>query len=765
MNQRTKNKLTTINRTKISLALLLASSALTAQAAEPLSFNSALTPGNVQQHVMPTLDNAQLMKRDAKVRKAASDTPILQYAEPIPVSISPSLNSQKWQSTTVMKNNVNTPMSVWRTSVKSNGALSLNLGFAEYFMPEGGSLHIYTPNQAKRIRPFTAADNDSHGQLWTPMLQGDEVIIEVNVPTAKLKQLKLRLSAVNHGYLGGNLEEVSQRLSGSCNVDTVCSEGDDWRPQIRSEARITINGSGLCTGTALNNTNNDGKGFFLTAYHCGVTSSSAPSVVAYWNYENSYCRTPGSGDSGGNGDGVLTQFNSGTIFRAGYSSSDMTLVEFDDPFNPAHNVFLAGWNAGSTPATSAVAIHHPRGDEKRISFENDPTTVTSYSGSSSPGAGTHLRIADWDIGTTEPGSSGSGLFDQNKRVVGQLHGGSAACGNNSPDWYGWLHKSWTGGGANNSRLSNWLDPNGTGLTAIDGIEANGGGGNLPPVARITSNCNGLSCTFDGSNSTDSDGSIVSYQWNFGDNSNSSGASAQHTFTATNTYAVTLTVTDNSGSTRSSTENVTVSDGSSSNELISGVPVNNLSGAKDDEAVYFINTTADNTTVDVALSGGSGDADLYVKKLNEPTLNDYDCRPYIGGNNENCSVTMPTSGQVFVKLIGYGAYSGASLVATLTEAPTNDFPVADLAATSGNWERFTYTVPSGQSQVNVTIAGGSGDADLYTKKGTAPTTSDYECRPYRSGNNENCSVAVSAGEIVHIGVRAYSSFSGVTLDVQ
>ena len=95
----------------------------------------------------------------------------------------------------------------------------------------------------------------------------------------------------------------------------------------------------------------------------------------------------------------------------------------------------------------------------------------------------------------------------------------------------------------------------------------------------------------------------------------------------------------------------------------------------------------------------------------------------------------------------------------------DFPQTGLSATSGNWERFTYTVPQGKSQIEVTTSGGTGDADLYVNKGTAPTTSVYECRPYSTGNNESCTVAVSAGEVVHIGVRAYRNFSGVTLDVQ
>lgn len=748
------------NPTKLALAMLLACSAV-AHSAEPLSFKSALTPGHVQQHIMPALDNAQLRSRDAKERTVSQDTPVLRYAEPISVSIRP----QQWQTTTTVANNIATPMSVWRTRVVSTGALSLNLGFAEYFMPEGGSLHIYTPDQSERIRPFTADDNESHGQLWTPMLKGEVVILEVNVPTNKLKQLKLRLSSVNHGYLGEDLEQVSQLLSGSCNVDTVCSEGDDWRPQIRSEARISIGGSGLCSGTVLNNTANDGKGFFLTAHHCGINASNAAAVVAYWNYENSYCRSPGSSDSGSGGDGVLTNFNTGTIFRASHSPADMTLIEFDDPFNSSDNVFLAGWNASSTPATSAVAIHHPRGHEKRISFENDPTTITSYSGSSSPGNSTHIRVADWDLGTTEPGSSGSGLFDQNKRVIGQLHGGSAACGNNSPDWYGWLHNSWTGGGSDSTRLSNWLDPIGAGVMAVDGMEANGPGGNVPPLAKIAVSCTGLSCSFNGSGSSDADGSIVSYQWQLGDNTGSTAVSVDHTYAASATYTVSLTVKDNSGASHTATENVVVSDGSVSNELQSGVPVNNLAGAKDEELVYFIETTADNAKVDVNLSGGSGDADLYVKMGNEPGKNDYDCRPYIGGNNESCSVTMATPGKVYVKLIGYSAFSGTSLVATVSDGSTVDFPKTDLAASKGDWLRYTYTVPQGVTQIEVSTSGGSGDGDLYVNKGSAPTTSIYDCRPYNYGNNESCSVTVSQGEQVHIGIRAYSTFSGVTLDVK
>lgn len=77
----------------------------------------------------------------------------------------------------------------------------------------------------------------------------------------------------------------------------------------------------------------------------------------------------------------------------------------------------------------------------------------------------------WDIGTTEPGSSGSPLFNQDNRVIGQLHGGDAACDNDESDWYGAFYASWTGGDKSSSRLLDWLDPGNTGQLFIDGRDA------------------------------------------------------------------------------------------------------------------------------------------------------------------------------------------------------------------------------------------------------------------------------------------------------
>ncbi len=96
---------------------------------------------------------------------------------------------------------------------------------------------------------------------------------------------------------------------------------------------------------------------------------------------------------------------------------------------------------------------------------------------------------------------------------------------------------------------------------------------------------------------------------------------------------------------------------------------------------------------------------------------------------------------------------------------NGVPVTSLSGTSGTSLAYTVAVPSGRSQLKVTIAGGSGDADLYVRSGSAPTDTVYNCRPYLSGNNETCTINAPAAGTWHVRVKAYSTFSGVTLTAQ
>ena len=183
----------------------------------------------------------------------------------------------------------------------------------------------------------------------------------------------------------------------------------------------TLNGTDTCTGALINNTANDRRPFFLTADHCGINAGNAPSMVVFWNFENSTCRTPNTAASGGTGDGDTTQFNTGAILRAGNSITDFTLVELDDPIENDVDAFYAGWDRTEANPESVIGIHHPAVAEKRISFSFIPDSDHfGRSARTSPGDGRFARVVSWDNGTTEGGSSGSPLFDpfrQNHRTA------------------------------------------------------------------------------------------------------------------------------------------------------------------------------------------------------------------------------------------------------------------------------------------------------------------------------------------------------------
>jgi lysyl endopeptidase len=340
--------------------------------------------------------------------------------------------------------------------VTAPNAVSLNFGFSKFHLPKGAKLSIQSADMSKFIRPFTSADNNAAQELWSPIIMSDDVIIELTVPANKLAQVRLELSHVGQGF-----RTFSQKTnkSGSCNIDVACSESEGWEKEVNAVAVISTGGSRFCTGFMVNNTSNDKTPYFMTAAHCRITASSAPSLVTYWNYQTSTC--------GGSPDGKLTDFQTGSTHLASYSASDMTIVKLNSAPNPEWNVHYAGWDRSGENATSAVAIHHPNVDEKSISFENEPTEITSYLGRAVPGNGTHVRVVDWDKGTTEPGSSGSPLFDQNHRVIGQLHGGGAACGNDESDWYGRIYTSWEGGGSETTSLKSHLDAANTGDLFVD----------------------------------------------------------------------------------------------------------------------------------------------------------------------------------------------------------------------------------------------------------------------------------------------------------
>jgi len=442
---------------------------LLALAASLSMFAQAPTPTNipfatVERIVLPTLDNKTLQQAELDRRLREPDV-APQFAKAIALPITPFTNGT-WE--TLPNGNL-----LWRLRIYSKDAHSLNLGFSQYQMPEGASLLLYSPDQQQILGPFTPSDNEDHEQLWTPMLKGDEVILEVQIPASRKAELKLQLKTVNHDFM--NFLEIQ---ASACHLDVVCGAANGWgildqyRDAIQSVAAYGLDGTAFCTGFLVNNTQNDCTPYFITANHCGINANNAPSMVVFWKYQNSTCRDLRPPVGGNLGDGNQNTYNTGAIFRAAYPITDFLLVELDDPVADTASAFFAGWNVSNTLPTDTVAlIHHPGGEEKRVSFEFNGVYTGAWGNNDSPVTdGNYLIVADYDIGSSEGGSSGAPLFNKNQQAIGHLRGGAASCGNDDYDSFGWLAKSWEGGGTKQTRLRDWLDPSNSGITAINGKE-------------------------------------------------------------------------------------------------------------------------------------------------------------------------------------------------------------------------------------------------------------------------------------------------------
>ncbi len=172
---------------------------------------------------------------------------------------------------------------------------------------------------------------------------------------------ELNLWRVTHGYRDAYGYVKAFGSSGSCNNNVACPEAIGWEDEIRSACMLVSGGSGFCSGAMINNVNDDGIPYLLNSNHC----YSDPSSWVFWfNWESPTCTNPGSSPP--------YDALSGALLRARNSASDFCLVELNDrPQNNGIDVFYAGWNRQNAALSSSVGIHHPAGDIKKISFDND----------------------------------------------------------------------------------------------------------------------------------------------------------------------------------------------------------------------------------------------------------------------------------------------------------------------------------------------------------------------------------------------------------
>ncbi len=211
-------------------------------------------------------------------------------------------------------------------------------------------------------------------------------------------------------------------------------------------------------------------------------------------------------------------------------------------------------------------------------------------------------------------------------------------------------------------------------------------------------------------------------------------------------------------------------GSAVTELVNGVPVTGISGAEDSEQFFVISVPANQDTLEISITGGTGDADLYVKFGVLPTVADYDYRPYLLGNEEEVTIDNPTAGDWYIMIRGYRAITGVTLLATYRsggggDEPTplsNGVPVTGIAGLAQSEKFFKIDVPANQLQLEIIMSGGNGDADMYIRKGALPTISEWDYRPYLIGNDESVIIETPGAGTYYIMIRGFTTYNGVSL---
>jgi lysyl endopeptidase len=351
---------------------------------------------------------------------------------------------------------------IWQLVVVCKNALTINLTFSQTVIPTGNELYVYNPSKDFILGKFTAS-HLYNGELGTELVPGEMTIVEYFVPKGSSIG-NVNICTVTHGYRTPN-EFLLKAFggSGACNVNVNCPEGAAWTQQRNSVVMLVSGSNGFCTGALINNTLNDGKPYVLTANHC---YSNPATWIFRFQWESTSCINPSTSPT--------FQSLSGAVLRAQGTPSDFCLVEItgglvNGTVPAAYTPYFSGWDNTETISPSAVCIHHPSGDIKKIAIENNALISTSFGGSPS---NSHWGVLSWDLGVTEPGSSGSPLFNQNRRIIGQLHGGASACGASVlSDEYGKVSVSWNPAGSTTSgQLKHWLDPNNTNASFVDGYD-------------------------------------------------------------------------------------------------------------------------------------------------------------------------------------------------------------------------------------------------------------------------------------------------------
>lgn len=351
---------------------------------------------------------------------------------------------------------------LYRCAIESPTAFSIHLVFSNFHIPIGAKLFLYDESAEQILGAFTSNNNKESSIFAVAPIFSDRIIIEYFEPYYAEFEGSVEVGQIYHGYIDIS-EDVVSSLPGTCEVDINCSEGDNWQTEKKAVCRIVF-GTGACSGALINNTNYDGTPYFLTANHCISTEEDAQKCIFYFNYENKTCGVQSTSS---------VQTLSGATLKATSTNTDFTLLKMLEVPNINCQPYYAGWDRNISHGEGGVGIHHPNSLPKKIStYEMAPKLHSCREN--------FYLIDEWvetehGHGVTERGSSGSPLFNNNHRIIGQLYGGCYGhndnCNDPSNDYsiYGKFHLSWDAGNSADTRLKDWLDPTNKNYMYIDGL--------------------------------------------------------------------------------------------------------------------------------------------------------------------------------------------------------------------------------------------------------------------------------------------------------
>lgn len=403
---------------------------------------------------MPSLDYELIVKEDS-IDNLNGLPPRFGFDFDVDITME---NSGRWMDFP------NEKVRLWQLEIDCPGALSINLLYDKFYIPEGGKFYIYSPDKKKKLGAFTQRNNKGDkvlpGAFATSLILNEKIIMEYYEPYNSNEAPIISVNKVVHGYRYITPFNFGDS-DNNCEININCATGANWQDEKTSVALIVVGGTRWCTGSLINNTAGDGAPYLLTANHClnGLDAISNPTASTWtflWNYESPTCD---------NGTDFIPPSTAGATVVANNSASDFALLELDEsPFDltPSLCLFYNGWDkSGSTPSNS-TSIHHPAGDIKKISVSN-----------SSPSSDGNYWNVTFNQGIVEGGSSGSPLFNENSRVIGQLLGTPTndpiSCQNSDGlAVYGKFSVSWNNSTDQRRRLKDWLDPLGTNPNTLDG---------------------------------------------------------------------------------------------------------------------------------------------------------------------------------------------------------------------------------------------------------------------------------------------------------